>query len=121
MRSPWEQPSAFSRLLYTILIPVPWAHLLVYRLTLSYTWLNSQAVRIPGQSAKCAGAGQAQKGIILGSQEAAMAEKRETDFQQVIRAMFESASNRELAEMLEILLRVILERLDPGARGPRTR
>ncbi len=50
-----------------------------------------------------------------------MAEKRETDFQQVIRAMFESASNRELAEILEILLRVILERLDPGARGLRTR
>ncbi len=50
-----------------------------------------------------------------------MAEKKETDFQQVIRAMFESASNRELADILEILLRVILERLDPEARGLRTR
>lgn len=50
-----------------------------------------------------------------------MAEKKETDFQQVIRAMFESASNRELADILEILLRVILERLDPEARGLTTR
>jgi hypothetical protein len=50
-----------------------------------------------------------------------MAQGKETDFQQVIRAMFESASNRELAEILEILLRIILERLDPGARGSRTR
>ncbi len=56
-----------------------------------------------------------------GSQQAAMAQERETDFQQVIRAMFESASNRELAEILEILLRIILDRLDPGARGSRTR
>ena len=50
-----------------------------------------------------------------------MTQAKETNFQQVIRAMFESASNRELAEILEILLRIILERLDPGARGSRTR
>jgi hypothetical protein len=58
---------------------------------------------------------------MLGSQQAAMAQAKETDFQQVIRAMFESASNRELAEILEVLLRIIIERLDPGARGSRTR
>ncbi len=58
---------------------------------------------------------------MLGSQQAAMAQAKETDFQQVFRAMFESASNRELAEILEVLLRIIIERLDPGARGSRTR
>ncbi len=58
---------------------------------------------------------------MLESQQAAMAQGEETDFQQVIQAMFESASNRELAEILDVLLRIILERLDPGARGPRTR
>ncbi len=58
---------------------------------------------------------------MLGSPQAAMAQGEETDFQQVIRAMFESASNRELAEILEVLLRIIVERLDPGARGSRTR
>jgi hypothetical protein len=58
---------------------------------------------------------------MLGSQQAAMAQAKETDFQQVILAMFESASNRELAEILEVLLRIIIERLDPGARGSGTR